>query len=119
MFIININITSGKSYANVEMPNASITTDCIDLNKSVAIRNKAKDGNDVTAEFANCLNTPFVAICAAYDGDNLAEIKFIEVTKDIQTCIFEFEGEWSKFKLFAWDSIEGQNNLGFTEEINE
>ena len=62
--------------------------------------------------------TPFVAICAAYDGDKLAEIKFVNVTKDIQTCTFEFEGEWSKFKLFAWDSLTEQNNLSNTKIVD-
>jgi len=115
---ITVNVTGGQSYADSDMVSYSGNAVCIDLAKSITITGEAKDGNNVTADFVNTISSPFVAICAAYDGDKLAELKFIKVTEISKACTFEFEGEWNNFKLFAWDSLTGQNNLSDIKEIN-
>ena len=116
---VTVSVTGGISYANVDMASYSGSAVCIDLSSSITINNEAKNGNDITADFTSATSTPFVAICAAYDGEYLAEVQYVKATDAVKTCTFEFDGEWTKFKLFAWDSLTAQNNLSSVIEINE
>ena len=117
---VAVSISGAKSYADVAMTAYSENVVCSNaaeaVEYSVKIENAVedKDNKTMSADFVNLTDKlqSFDAICAIY-GENgaLLEMKIAPIVAldgaSKTNKVFSFNKEWTTYKLFAWDSLNG------------
>lgn len=121
---VAVSISNAESYTGVKMTSYSENIVCSNsaekFEYGIKIDNAVEDkaSKTVSVDFTNLTEKfqSFDAICAVYDENGaLLSIKILPVvaldTNSKTNKVFNFDKEWTTYKVFAWDSLNTMQPL--------